>query len=335
MIDTRRCNAFHPAGCARTPASLTVADSPGTIALDASTHTVYVGGSGVDAGSVTVLDTRRCNAHPSHCAPAGTLKVPGHGPEAIGVNPVTRTLYVATGSAAGDTNRISVFNAATCNATVTTGCGQAPALMTVGPSDGCSFVGLGVNTATNTVYATNTENCHGIGDRVYVYDGRTCNAHDTSGCGGAKATITAGLNPLGIAVDQARHTIYTPLLKDGEDNSAVAVIDTRTCNGTDTSGCGQTPALAPAAFGALDAAIDPTTHRVYVTNVEDTSVTITDGAHCWGSDTTRCSRTPRKLGSDDYPGAIAIDQTVGTAYVTSGVRGTVSALRLARHARRR
>ena len=87
-----------------------------------------------------MLDTRTCNAaHPSGCTVIGTLQVTAGTPTAIAVNSATGTVYVGTATSGG-ANGVSVFNGATCNAATTTGCGQPPALMTVGATDGCSFV---------------------------------------------------------------------------------------------------------------------------------------------------------------------------------------------------
>ncbi len=162
------------------------------------------------------------------------------------------------------------------------------------------------------------------GDSVYVIDGATCNATDTTGCGQTPATVTLGSDPLGIAynpwgiaVDQATDTIYTANIADGEGPGTVSVINGATCNGQDTNGCGQRPAIAPAGFGANGIAVDHTTHDVYVTNTEDTSVSLIDGAKCNGTDTSACRHRPAKASVGGYPGSIAIDPAVRTAYVAT------------------
>ena len=127
-----------------------------------------------------------------------------------------------------------------------------------------------------------------------------------------------GSNPSGIAVDQATNTIYTANIADGEHPGTVSVINGNTCNGQNTSGCGQTPATAPAGFGANGVAIDPTTNKVYVTNIEDTSVTTIDGNNCNGTNANGCDHTNTDANVGDYPGAISIDPAVRTAYVTDG-----------------
>jgi DNA-binding beta-propeller fold protein YncE len=326
MIDSRDCNAYHPRGCDQAPPTATVGDLPAAIAIDDTTHTAYIANQGSGpSGAVTLLDTHACNAHHTHCASAGTLQVPAGHPSDIAVNTTTGTIYVATATNAGS-DVISVFDATTCNAATTTGCGQLPATMTVGPSSGCSSLAITVAEATDTIYATDTTLCATpfLGDQVYVYDGTICRSGHTTACGNPVATITAGLNPSDLAVDEATSTLYAPLLADGEQPGYVAVIDAGTCNGSNTAGCAQPPALAPVGFGPVAAAIDPRTDRVFVTNVQDTTLSVIDVKRCNGTVTDRCDEPTDKLAVDDYPSSIAIDPTVGTAFVTSNVKDTVS-----------
>jgi DNA-binding beta-propeller fold protein YncE len=327
MIDTRRCNAHHPAGCSTPPPTVAVGDSPHAIAVDRRTHTVYVANHGAGStGTVSIFDARTCNATRSAgCSTVSTLQVPGGIPSDIAVNPVTDTVYVATITSSGP-NQISVFNGATCDAANTAGCGHTPATVMFGDSGagaGGSVAYLAVDHVTNTVYATNVVLGHPfVGDSVFVINGATCDAANTTGCSQTPATVTLGYDPLGIAynpygiaVDQATDTVYTANLADGEGPGTVSVINGATCNGHDTNGCGQTPATAPAGFGANGIAVDRTTHEVYVTNTEDTSVSVIDGTKCNGTDTSGCSHTPAKDSVGGYPGSIAIDPAVRTAYV--------------------
>ena len=283
MIDTSGCNASHPSGCATTPATAMVGDNPSAVAVDGQTHTVYVANAGKgSSGSVSVIDAATCNATDrAGCGTPATLRVPGGKPDGIAVDAATGTIYVATITSSGP-NLISVFNAATCNAAHTTGCGQTPAVLKVGHSaGGNSALSLAVDQATNTIYATNvvTNTEPFRGDSVYVINGATCDAANSTGCGQTPAAIKAGFNPWGIAVDQATDTIYTANIADGEHPGTVSVINGATCNGTDHTGCGQTPAKVAAGFGAVGVTIDPATNTVYVTNVEDTSVTIDQRRH--------------------------------------------------------
>ena len=322
MIDSRDCNAYHPRGCDQAPPTATVGDLPAAIAIDDTTHTAYIANQGSGpSGTVTLLDTHACNAHRTHCATAATLQVPAGHPSDIAVNTTTGTIYVATATSAGS-DVISVFDATTCNAATTTGCGQLPATMTVGPSSGCSSLAITVAEATDTIYATDTTLCATpfLGDQIYVYDGTNCRSAHTTACGNPVATITAGLNPYDVAVDEATSTLYAPLLADGEQPGYVAVIDAATCNGSNTAGCAQPPALAPVGFGPIAAAIDPTTDMVFVTNIQDTTLSVIDVKRCNGTGTDRCDEPTDKLAVDDYPSSIAIDPTVGTAFVRATSR---------------
>ncbi len=332
MINTQTCNADQPAGCAQMPPKFSVGDFPSAIAVDRGTHTVYIANSGSGkTGTVSVINARTCNAtHSAGCANLPTLRVPGGNPDDIAVNAATHSVYVATITSSGP-DLVSVFNGATCNATFTGGCDQTPSTLAVGKSGdapGNSNLEVAVNRATNTIYASNVYNTGPnmpppfLGDNVYVINGATCDATDRTGCGQTPATVALGsdplgipYNPLGIAVDQATDTIYTANIADGEGPGTVSVINGATCNGHDINGCGQTPATASAGFGANGIAIDRTTHKIYVTNIQDTSVTVIDGAACNATNTNGCSATPAKASVGGYPGSIGIDPAVGTAYV--------------------
>ena len=185
-----------------------------------------------------------------------------------------------------------------------------------------SALSLAVDQATNTIYATNvvTNTAPFGGDSVYVINGATCDAATTTGCGQTPATINGRhINPWGIAVDQATDTIYTANIADGEHPGTVSVINGATCNGTDHTGCGQTPTTVAAGFGSVGVAIDPATDTVYVTNIEDTSVSMINGATCNGADTTGCGQTPAEGRGRQLPQRnIAVDPAARTAYVTNG-----------------
>jgi DNA-binding beta-propeller fold protein YncE len=341
MIDDSTCNAFHTAGCAKTPPSVTVGTNPAAVAVNPATHTVYVANEGPftpgSTGTISVFDDRDCNAtDQSGCATVSALDVPDGNPDGIAVNPRTDTIYVATLTSNGGPDLISVFNGNTCNATTASGCNQTPAHAPTGHNgDGDSTESVAVNAATNTIYATSdTLGNPFVGHSVYVIDGPTCDAADMAGCGNPPEQISVGsdpvfgdANPFGIAVDQATDTIYTANIFNGEGPGTVSVINGNICNAHNTSGCGQTPAVAPAGFGANAIAVDPTHNRVYAANIEDTSVTTINGHTCNGTKTNGCQITRARPIVGDYPDGITIDPSAGTAYVADSEGVSLVALR--------
>jgi DNA-binding beta-propeller fold protein YncE len=331
MIDDRTCNVFHTAGCAQAPPSVTVGTYPSAVAVDPNTHTVYVADAGAGAsGTISVFDDRTCNAtNQAGCGTVSTLNVPDGNPVGIAVNPVTDTVYAATLTSNDGPNLISVFNGSTCNAATMRGCDQTPANTATGPDGGAPFAStesVAVNAATNTVYATSDvldANPY-IGDSVYVINGTICDAADMAGCGNPPEQISVGsdpvfgeANPFGIAVDQKTDTIYTANIFNGEGPGTVSVINGATCNAHNTSGCDQTPATAPAGFGAIAIAVDPTHNRVYATNIEDTSITTINGNTCNRINRTGCDDTQTRAILGDYPGSISVDPAVDTTYVAN------------------
>jgi DNA-binding beta-propeller fold protein YncE len=319
MIDTASCNAHRLLGCAKTPPQLTAGENPDGVAVDAASHTVYIANSGAGAtGTVSVIDDRTCNTFDqAGCADQKTLQVPGGNPDGILVNPANDTVYVTTIVPSGP-DLISVFNGATCNATTTSGCSQTPAAQPVGDSDGGGTdLSLALNPKTNTLYATNVNYDNQTADTVYVINGASCDASDTNGCNQTPATITVGQDPRALVVDPSSDTIYVVIHAQGDFATTISVIDGATCNGQIVTGCNQTPATVAAGFGAIEAAIDLRTHRIYTANVEDTSVSMIDGTICNAINTSGCDQTPVESAVGNYPFWIALDPNAGTAYVSN------------------
>jgi DNA-binding beta-propeller fold protein YncE len=122
MIDTNGCNATTRSGCAHAPQTVLVGRGPDSIAVNPATHTVYV--SNITDNTLSVLNAATCNAKIlSGCSPyhAQLLRT-GHAPQSVAVDPATATVYVAN----ADDATVSVFDAATCNAVVASGCSPAP-----------------------------------------------------------------------------------------------------------------------------------------------------------------------------------------------------------------
>jgi DNA-binding beta-propeller fold protein YncE len=163
-------------------------------------------------------------------------------------------------------------------------------------------------------------------DRQHIPD-----AHHTTGCHQAPAQTTVGLTPEGVAVNQPTDTVYIADLRNGEGPGAVSVVNGATCNGTITTGCSTHPApTAPAGFGTIGVAIDTTTDQIYATGIQDTSVSIINGATCNATHLTGCKLSPPKDAVGNFPAALAADHTNETVYVIDN-RGTdLSLIRTAR-----
>ena len=97
---------------------------------------------------------------------------------------------------------------------------------------GASPQALAVNPSNHTVYVANRDD-----NTVSVIDTLHCNAHDSSGCGQTPATIPVGDGPRSVGIVFATNTVFV----GNRDDLTVSVIDGSTCNGGNTTGCGQTP----------------------------------------------------------------------------------------------
>ena len=148
-------------------------------------------------------------------------------------------------------------------------------------------VGIAVDPARHTIYVANA-----LDDTVSVIDSNKCNSKNSSLCT-TIATITVGPVPFYLAFDPTTDTIYATLLGPDFDNNTVAVINGATCNATNTSGCGQTPAMVtvPGAV-VFGLALDTATHTLYVGDRNEGLVSIIDMATCNATNTSGCGQTP-------------------------------------------
>jgi DNA-binding beta-propeller fold protein YncE len=203
-----------------------------------------------------VINAATCNAtDPAGCGTTATLHVPGGHPDGITVDAATSTIYVATITSKGP-NLVSVFNAATCNAASTAGCGQAPAVLKVGNSGGGpsnSALSLAVDQATDTIYTANIADGEHPGT-VSVINGASCNGPDHAGCRQTPASVAAGFGSVGVAIDPAT--------------------DGATCNGSDTAGCSQAPPRLAVGDYPSALAVDPAAGTAYVASGTENTVSV-------------------------------------------------------------
>ena len=122
--------------------------------------------------------------------------------------------------------------------------------------------GLAVDPATRTLYTSNQND-----NTVSVINTATCNAGTRAGCRQRvhSVSLPAGASPQGIAFDAATGTIYVANIGD----NTISVINARTCNAVDFSGCGQIPASIRDPGGPIALAVDQATDTVYVANIGD------------------------------------------------------------------
>ena len=182
---------------------------------------------------------------------------------------------------------------------------------------------LAVNAATDTIYVANfsKKNNPFGGNTVSVINGTTCNAANTTGCGTPPQTITVGptfTTPAGVAVDQATDTIYVADLQNGEVPGTVSVINGATCNAATSTGCGQHPRSVPVGFGPAAIAFDYANRTVVVANIEDTSVSVVNGARCNAIVTAGYNRTQPRFPAGRAPGTVTTDAAVRTIYTSNG-----------------
>jgi YVTN family beta-propeller protein len=317
VINTATCNSSVRTGCGQTPPTVKVGAGTVDAAVDQATDTVYEVSLGTN--TVSVIDGATCNATiTSGCANIPPTVTVGNGPDGVAVDQATDTVYVAN----VNDNTVSVIDGATCNATVTTGCGQTPATVAVGVQPGVP----GVDQATDTVYVPDSNN-GGLGT-VSVIDGRTCNATVRTGCDQSPPAIPVGFSPLAAAVDQATDTVYVPTGPVGPATNlgSVYVINGSTCNAAVTSGCGQSAPTVTVGSNPIGVVVDPVTHSVFVLNDEDSTVSVIDGAICNAVFTSGCDQRPPQVATGFFPGYLDVDLATDTVYVSNQDENTVSVL---------
>jgi DNA-binding beta-propeller fold protein YncE len=308
VINASACNAQVTSGCGQVSATIAAGGGPG-MALNHKTHTLYV--TALD--TVSVINSATCNGtNTSGCQALAAITV-GNGPGIPAVDQATDTIYVPNGGISTPGNTVSVINGATCNATDTSGCGQAPATITVGSGPSA----VAIDQASRTVYVGNFND-----GTVSVINGTTCNAANTSECGQAPATVAAGSGITDLAVDPSVGTLYAANTFDGN----VSMISTAACNAQHTSGCGQAPPTTPVGSFPNWVSLDPLSGTVYVANQEDSNVSMISAATCNATTTSGCRARPPAMASGFDGGGAAVDPSTGTVYATSQNNGTVSVL---------
>jgi DNA-binding beta-propeller fold protein YncE len=216
---------------------------------------------------------------------------------------------------------VSVINTATCNATVTSGCGQKAPTVHVGANPW----GLSIDQKLHSVYVSNNWD-----DTVSVINTATCNATVTSGCHAVLPTFQVGGAPEAVLTDPTTGTLYSA----NEEDSTVSVVNLATCDGTTTSGCRSvapvaevsSPFLNPPTKLTAGVAVDGSTKTVYVANLAWGTVSVLNSATCNAAQRNGCTKPAATIDVGGEPGGIAVDEATDTLYVADLRGSTVSVI---------
>jgi YVTN family beta-propeller protein len=176
--------------------------------------------------------------------------------------------------------------------------------------------GLAFDPATHTLYTSNQND-----NTVSVINTATCNAAHTRGCRQRvnSVSLPTGASPQGIAIDTVTGTIYVANIGD----NTISVINARTCNAEDHSGCRRAPASVRNPGGPIALAVDQATDTIYVANTGDNfsgkghTVAVINGAICNGHQHSGCGQTPAAVRVGGGPDGVAVDQATDTVYTVN------------------
>ncbi len=176
--------------------------------------------------------------------------------------------------------------------------------------------GLALDPATHTLYSSNQNS-----DSVSVINIAGCDGAHSRGCRQRVRSVSlpAGASPQGIALDRATGTIYVANI----GGNSISVINARTCNAANFSGCRQAPASIKDPGGPIALAVDQATDTVYVANIGDNfsgqsrTVSVINGATCNGQRHSGCARPPRRVRVGEGPDGVAVDQATDSVYVVN------------------
>ena len=301
ILNGNTCDAFITWGCTAFSPTGTVGNGPQGAALDEATNTVYVANR--SDNTVSVINSAVCNVeHLTGCDQVWPTVAVGGYPQAVAVDPVTDTVYVA--NLAGT---VSVINGATCNSNQHSGCGLATPTVSVAGNPGA----IAVNDATDTVYVGNQGP---DATAISVINGAACNGTQSSGCSLPAITAQVGLYPDGFAIDEANNTVYVA----NAGGNSVSVIDGATCDGTRNSSCALTPPAVTVGSDPWYLALDQATSTVYVDNIGGNSLSLINSATCNAVVAAGCDHIPPTVAVEGLPSGVAVDAQTGLVYVTSG-----------------
>jgi YVTN family beta-propeller protein len=167
--------------------------------------------------------------------------------------------------------------------------------------------GIALNPLTNTIYVGN-----GTTGTLSLINGKKCNAGDARGCSQHVTAVTAGTDPIGIAVNGKTNTVYV-----ANASGTVAVVNGGKCDAANTSGCHVQPATVRVGANPQFLAVDEKTNTIYVANSASDTISVIDGS-------TRKVRATVPVGP--LPFTIAVNEATGSVYVTDLGAATISVI---------
>ncbi|WP_375496838.1 YncE family protein [uncultured Jatrophihabitans sp.] len=350
VIDIRHCHAGDTSGCAAPEASLSADTGAVFSLLDQRTGTLYV--ENQSATSVSILDVRRCTGSQQAGCAQTPVDVPvGDNPSGGIIETVDGRLFIAN----SDSDTLSTFNTRWCRAGVTSGCPTSPpptvradgapfsldydpatgTIFTVehsgkalgvldanlcGPSGrGCRHLLPSIAGNQEQLADQGVHTWYGVDDdgNLTLTDTRVCTAKHAARCASA-AVHTSVPNTSGgqLVADDSTHSLY--LIQTDQDTfrGSLVVLDTRTCNARVHTDCSPVAAPMPLPNYTAVIAFDPSTHTVYVTTQDDSTLQVIDGTRCNAITQTACSAPVGQAPLDGNVYGVAVDPSSRTVYVS-------------------
>ena len=316
-LDVNSCNAQHTSGCplqarnAQVPFDPPSGENANSFALVPATGTAYL----VSAGGASLLEPESiaiCNAQDTSGCRIEAPRVVQHEFSPV-VDTPTHTLYAGNLRLA----QIDVIDADTCRAGDLDGCAPVAEI----PSLGAQARLGAIDDTTHTLYAGNwTPLAPNPGTTISVINIAHCNATDTSDCTAPAAQITVGPVPGTPVLNPVTHTLYDTY---GAIENGFAVIDTRHCNGQDSSGCDATPVTMPIPAGSNLTALSVATDTIYQPSYGPAqgAISVINGATCNATDHSGCGQIAATFSVGPEPYGVAVNDKTHSFYVATGVFG--------------
>lgn len=299
VLDIAHCTGADHSGCAQPPTNVPVGANPSGGLIKTTNGGVYVGNS--ESDTLSVFDARSCHAgHTAGCptSPPRTLRT-GQAPFWEAYDPVSDTIFVPDHV----DGTLEVVDPDRCGTEHHRGCRR---LLPTIPGDGQQLADDGVH----TWYGRDADG------NLTLTDTRVCTARHARRCPGAAIHTSLSTNDFDFPVaDDGTHTLFVPLVDFDTGKSSVAVIDTRTCNASAHTDCSPVATIPVPNFLAV-LEINKTTHTVYATTQDASSLQVIDGVHCNALRQTACSGPAGEVLLAGRVFGLAPDPATNSVYVT-------------------